>query len=735
MKKALAFLLITLLCLGLFCACTPDQPTTNTPSDTNQATDTVTDASQNTSTDTDSSVQATTDSVTDSVTDTKTDETEARTDTSEATTDVSDNTDVSESTDSSVKTEASEKTDASEKTETTDTTTDTSDKTDTSEKPTDTKTDVTDTDTDVTTDTQQEQPQGLENYVLRRIWTLGVTGRVSDWECVGEVVWATITNDSFSHLAAFDTVTGDIPHAYRYSDTPVDITLDGGTVWVLIRDGWAYGYDADTGKETARHYLKRDSTSFQVNGSKLYYVNATGIFVYDADTNKTETIESLRGVECILLDPASHRLYAIAYNALSGYHGALLVYDTKTLKTLKTVTDGAINPAAYGKMFLEGDTLILDGSVINCNDFTLTESLVPGGIVCVTKDYIVTYTAVYDRTTKEELRSLTEDNFGSGIVTPEGRLFLWKQGIFLFSYPGDGKNSAKELDPGRDDTLKSSPVNPLAAYTKHEEHVLENSTYIDYLFEGKDCVYALHRDRLSRLSSKGEILAQRILPSHGWEVNCVGDEVIVTLLNNPSVLVLNATDLSIKQIITLPAQARGCVIVGDYVYYSGYDIDRSLTRYNVKTKEIVTFSDVLGAARLTVRNGALYAVEIGSTSSGIFRYDLETLKETGRFDEHGIESKRGWGTYFLDGKIYVGSYCFDEKTLKPLYDYGDTTITDVTDDYIFTTTAVFDRKTNQVCAALPDRPHLKDSYRGGLMLPDGTLVQEGSFALIAWSRP
>ncbi|MBQ2271822.1 MAG: hypothetical protein II337_00005 [Clostridia bacterium] len=727
MKKALTFLLITLLCLGLFCACTPDQPTTNTPSDTNQATDTVTDSSQNTSTDTDSSVQASTDSVTD----TKTDETEASTDTSEATTDVSDNTDTSEAT------ETTEKTDSSEKTETTDTTTDTSDETDASDKPTDTETDVTDSDTDVTTNTEQNQPQGMEAYVLRRLWKLGVKGWVSDWVCEGEVVWATITNGTFSHLAAFDTVTGDIPHAYRYSNTPVAVTLDGGTVWVLIRDGWAYGYDTATGKETDRHYLQRDSIAFQVNGSKLYYVNSAGIFVYDADTNKTETIDSRNDVECILLDPASHRLYAIAYSALSGHKGVLLVYDTKTLKTLKTVTDETIIPAAGGKMFLEGDTLILGGSVVvNCTDFTLTESLVPGRNVCVTKDYIVTYTAVYDRATKKKLRSLTEDNFGSGIVTPEGRLFLWSgEHIFLFSYPGDGKNSMKELSPGRDDTSKLSQVNPLAAYTKHEEHVLENSAYIKYLFEGKDCLYALNRDRLYRLSPKGEILAQRILPAQGWEVNCVGDEVIVSLLNNPSVLVLNATDLSIKQIIALPAQASGCVIVGDYVYYSGYDIDRSLTRYNVKTKEIVTFGDVRGTARLTVRNGELYAVELGSTSSGIFRYDLETLKETGRFDEHGIESKRGWGTYFLDGKIYVGSYCFDEKTLKPLYDYGDTTITDVTDDYIFTTTAVFDRKTNQACEDLPVRPYLKDSYRGGLMLPDGTLVQEGSFALIAWSRP
>ena len=692
MKKALTFLLITLLCLGLFCACTPDQPTTNTPSDMNQATDTVTDSSQNTSTDTDSSVQASTDSVTDSVTDTKTDETEASTDTFEATTD-------------------------------------TSDKTDASENPTDTK-------TDVTTDSQQEQPQGMEAYMPRRIWTLGVTGTVSDWESVGEVVWAAITNDTFSHLAAFDTVTGAISHAYRYADTPMDITLDGGTVWVLIRDGWAYGYDTDTGKETERHYLQRDSIALQVNGSKLYYANAAGVFVYDADTNKTETLDSRKDVRCLLLDPAAHRLYAVAHSDIASEKGVLLVYDTKTLKTLKTVTDGAIDPPDYGKMFLSDGTLILSGTIINCTDLTLMGFLVPGNVLCITEDHIVTPLAVYDRTTKEVLRSLTEHNFGRGIITPEGRLFLWSRNkITLLSRTDDGQFSTKELDPARDDTTKLSQVNPLAAYTKHEEHVLENSAYISYLFEGKDCLYALHRDRLYRLSPKGEILAQATLPAQGWEVNCVGDEIIVSLLNNPSVLVLNATDLTVKQTVTLPAQARGCVIVGDYVYYSGFDIDQPLTRYNVKTKETVTFGDVRGTARLTVRNGELYAVEIGSTSSGIFRYDLETLKETGRFDEHGIESKRGRGTYFLDGKIYVGSYCFDEKTLKPLYDYGDTTITDVTEDYIFTTTAVFDRKTNQACVDLPVKPHLKDSYRGGLMLSDGTLVQEGSNALIAWSRP
>ena len=732
MKKALTFLLITLLCLGLFCACTPDQPTTNTPSDTNQATDTVTDSSQNTSTDTDSSVQ----SSTDSVTDTKTDETEASTDTSEATTDGSDKTDVSEPTDSSVKTDTTEKTDASEKTETTDQTTDTSDKTDTSAKPTETETDVTDSETDVTTNTEQNQPQGMEAYVLRRLWTLGVKGTVSDWECVGEVVWATITNDTFSHLAAFDTVTGDIPHAYRYSDTPMDISLDGGTVWVLVRDGWAYGYDTATGKETERHYLQRDSIALQVNGSKLYYATAAGVFVYDADTHKTETIDSRKDVRCLLLDPAAHRLYAVAHSYIEEEKGVLLVYDTKTLKTLKTVTDGAIHPPDYGKMFLSDGILILCGTMINCTDFTLMGSIVPGNVLCITEDHIVTPLAVYDRTTKEVLRSLTEHNFGRGIVTPEGRLFLWSRNkITLLSRTDDGQFSTKELDPARDDEPKPSQINPLAAYTKHEEHVLENSAYIKYLFEGKDCLYALNRDRLYRLSPKGEILAQATLPAQGWEVNCVGDEIIVSLLNNPSVPVLNATDLTVKQTVTLPAQARGCVIVGDYVYYSGFDIDQPLTRYNVKTKEIVPFGDVQGAARLTVRNGELYAVEIGSTSSGIFRYDLETLKETGRFDEHGIESKRGWGTYFLDGKIYVGSYCFDEKTLKPLYDYGDTTITDVTDDYIFTTTAVFDRKTNQACEDLPVRPYLKDSYRGGLMLPDGTLVQEGSFALIVWSRP
>ena len=695
MKKALTFLLITLLCLGLFCACTPDQPTTNTPSDTNQATDTVTDSSQNTSTDTDSSVQASTDSVTD----TKTDETEASTDTSESTTDGSDNTD-------------------------------------TSEKPTDTETDVTDSETDVTTNTEQNQPQGMEAYVLRRLWKRGVTGTGSDWESEGEVAWAAITNDTFSHLAAFDTVTGAISHAYRYADTPMDITLDGGTVWVLIRDGWAYGYDTATGKETERHYLQRDSIALQVNGSKLYYANATGVFVYDADTHKTETLDSRKDVRCLLLDPAAHRLYAIAHSYIEEEKGVLLVYDTKTLKTLKTVTDGAIQPPDYGKMFLSDGILILSGTMINCTDFTLMGSIVPGNVLCITEDHIVTPLAVYDRATKEVLRSLTEHNFGRGIVTPEGRLFLWSRNqITLLSRTDDGQFSTKELDPARDDEPKPSQINPLAAYTKHEEHVLENSTYISYLFEGKDCLYALHRDRLYRLSPQGKILAQATLPAQGWEVNCVGDEIIVSLIYNNSVLVLNATDLSVKQTVTLPSQARGCVIVGDYVYYSGFDIDQPLTRYNMKTKEIVTFGDVRGTARLIIRNGALYVVEIGSTSSGIFRYDPETLKETGRFDEHGIESKRGWGTYFLDGKIYVGSYCFDEKTLKPLYDYGDTTITDVTDDYIFTTPAVFDRKTNQACEDLPVRPYLKDSYRGGLMLPDGTLVQEGSNALIVWSRP
>lgn len=656
MNRLFSLFLMIPLCLALLCACTPDQPTTNTPSDTNQATDTVTDSSQNTSTDT-------------------------------------------------------------------------SDKTDT-------ETDVTDSETDVTTNTEQNQPQGMEAYMPRRIWTLGVTGTVSDWESVGEVVWAAITNDTFSHLAAFDTVTGAISHAYRYSDTPMDITLDGGTVWVLIRDGWAYGYDTATGKETDRHYLQRDSIALQVNGNKLYYANAAGVFVYDADTHKTETIDSRKDVRCLLLDPAAHRLYAVVHSDIASEKGVLLVYDTKTLKPLKTVTDGAIDPPDYGKMFLSDGTLILSGTMINCTDFTLMGFLVPGNVLCVTEDHIVTPLAVYDRTTKEVLRSLTEHNFGRGIITPEGRLFLWSRNkITLLSRTDDGQFSTKELDPARDDEPKPSQVNPLAAYTKHEEHVLENSAYIKYLFEGKDCLYALNRDRLYRLSPKGEILAQATLPAQGWEVNCVGDEIIVSLLNNPSVPVLNATDLTVKQTVTLPSQARGCVIVGDCVYYSGFDIDQPLTRYNVKTKETITFGDVRGTARLTVRNGELYAVEIGTSSSGIFRYDLETLKETGRFDEHGIESKRGWGTYFLDGKIYVGSYCFDEKTLKPLYDYGDTTITDVTDDYVFTTTAVFDRKTNQACVDLPVKPHLKDSYRGGLMLPDGTLVQEGSNVLIAWSRP
>lgn len=590
------------------------------------------------------------------------------------------------------------------------------------------------------TEPQIDLAQAIPNYVATAKWTVA-SGKPQAWVTDGEMVWMGIAPNGFQHLVAFDTASGTVKHSLSLGGEPLSVAICGAKVWVSTKRGWLYAFDKESGKQTDQLYLTSNAYGLQVTEECAYYITNKGAFCFTFATRKTEAFSETGFATCIL-NEAEQRLYCVK-------EGRVEIFDTKTLTQVSELKSETLTAPTMSRAILQNGILYFGTCRVDVK--TMTAEALPflGQVLDLRGDMIVTTKGVFDLRTNQEVRallfSLAGYNKTAAALTPAGRLFVWNDGFvdLLYTAPENyTEPTAEKVLSTRNDNV-TLPDNPFAAYRNRRTHELGLRSINTYQIKGQT-IYALGYSfsdnhtapdvpKLFRLDLAGNVTKEVVLPNNGAGFNLTDTELQVAIPAEKAILIYNLSDLSLARRIDLPSAATHFVLDGDLVYYSQNVRSAQLTCHNLKTGETTTFGGKHGAALMGLQNGVLYAAEYGTTGSKIYAYDPKTLQETAQSPVQGIGSNAATPLFFRDGKIYVGTYAFEEGSLIPCFNYVGR-IFCVSEEYVLTQRNVYDRKTGTMYKPLDAGGLITNSYGGGMLTDDGSLVQLGGQNLVVWKK-